>query len=62
MKTLHRESTYQDFIQKNEIFLPYVIRKSSIVLLPVHNLSNLLFVIFIKHTYIIYIHKHRIVY
>ena len=62
MKTLHRESTYKDFIQKNEMFLPYVIRKSSIVLLPVHNFSNLLFVIFIKHTCIIYIHKHRIVY
>ena len=62
MKTLHRESTYQDFIQKNEMFLTYVIRKSSIVLLPVHNFSNLLFVIFIKHTCIIYIHKHRIVY
>lgn len=62
MKTLHRESTYKDFIQKNEMFLPYVIRKSSIVLLPVHNFSNLLFVIFIMHTYIIYIHKHRIVY
>ena len=31
-------------------------------LLPVHNFSNLLFVIFIEHTYIIYIHKHRIVY
>lgn len=62
MKTLHRESTYKDFIQKNEMFLPYVIRKSSIVLVPVHNFSNLLFVIFIKHTYIIYIHKHRIVY
>ena len=62
MKTLHRESTYKDFIKKNEMFLPYVIRKSSIVLLPVHNFSNLLFVIFIKHTCIIYIHKHRIVY
>jgi hypothetical protein len=49
-------------LQKNEMFLPYVIRKSSIVLLPVHNFSNLLFVIFIKHTCIIYIHKHRIVY
>jgi hypothetical protein len=44
------------------MFLPYVIRKSSIVLLPVHNFSNLHFVIFIEHTYIIYIHKHRIVY
>ena len=62
MKTLHRESTYKDFIQKNEMFLPYVIRKSSIVLLPVHNFSNLLFVIFIEYTYIIYIHKHRIIY
>ena len=62
MKTLHRENTYKDFIQKNEMFLPYVIRKSSIVLLPVHNFSNLLFVLFIKHTCIIYIHKHRIVY
>jgi hypothetical protein len=44
------------------MFLPYVIRKSFIVLLPVHNFSYLLFVIFIEHTYIIYIHKHRIVY
>ena len=44
------------------MFLPYVIRKSSIVLLPVYNFSNLHFVIFIEHTYIIYIHKHRIVY
>jgi hypothetical protein len=35
MKTLHRESTYKDFIQKNEMFLPYVIRKSSIVLVHI---------------------------
>jgi hypothetical protein len=44
------------------MYLPYVVRKSSMVLLPVHNFSNLLFVIFIEHTFIIYMHKHRIVY
>jgi hypothetical protein len=44
------------------MYLPYVVRKSSIVLLPVHNCSNLLFVIFIEHTFIIYMYKHRIVY
>jgi hypothetical protein len=32
------------------------------LLLPVHNFSNLHFVIFIEYTYIIYIHKHKIVY
>jgi hypothetical protein len=61
-QTLNRESTYKDFIQNNEMYLPYVVRKSSMVLLPVHNFSNLLFVIFIEHTFIIYMHKHRIVY
>jgi hypothetical protein len=44
------------------MYLPYVVRKSSMVLLPVHNFSNLLFVIFIEHTFIMYMHKHRIVY
>ena len=54
-QTLYRENTYKDSI-------PYVVRKSSVVLLPVHNFNNLLFVIFIEHTFKIYLHKHRIVY
>ena len=44
------------------MYLPYVVGKSSIVLLPIHNFSNLLSVIVIEHNFIIYIHKHRIVY
>ena len=60
-QTLYRESTYKDFIQTNEMYLPYVVGKSSIVLLPIHTFSNLLSVIFIEHNFIIYMHKHRIV-
>ena len=44
------------------MFLPYVVRKSSIVLLSVRSISNILSVIFIEHTFIIYMHKRRIVY
>ena len=54
-QTLYRENTYKDPI-------PYAVRKSSVVLLPVHNFNNLLFVIFIEHTFKIYLHNHRIVY
>ena len=61
-QTLYRESTYKDFIQTNEMYFPYEVGKSYIVLLPIHNFSNLLSVIFIEHNFIIYIHKHRIVY
>ena len=62
-QTLYRENTYKDFIPKNEMYLPYVVSKLSIVLLiPVHNFSNLLFIIFIEHTFKIYMHKQRIVY
>ena len=60
-QTLYRESTYKDFMQTNEMYLPYVVGKSSIVLLPIHNFSNLLSVIFIEHNFIIYMHKHGIV-
>ena len=61
IQTLYRESTYKDFIQTNEMYFPYVVGRSSIVLLPIHNFSNLLSVIFIEHNFIIYMHKHRIV-
>ena len=61
-QTLYRESTYKDFIQTNEMYLPYVVGKSSIVLLPIHNFSNLFSVIVIEHNFIIYMYKHRIVY
>ena len=42
IQTLYRESTYKDFIQTNEMYFPYVVGRSSIVLLPIHNFSNLL--------------------
>ena len=61
IQTLYRESTYKDFIQTNEMYFPDVVGRSSIVLLPIHNFSNLLSVIFIEHNFIIYMHKHRIV-
>lgn len=59
-QTLYRESTYTKCIQTNAMYLPYVDGKSSVVLLPVHNFSNLLSVMFIEYNFILYMHKHRI--